>query len=460
MLNRQSRLQNLYTSKDENLPDTEEYQKRLMMLALRKKVYDLIEKSITDGNQPLQHNMIKSDRWTKVSAATHIIKQYIGDDAELLDSYGNAEDTRSLLSSFSASIFNEIKQEITATNLDRFLHDHCHAKGATKIEKNRSSPFLQKIKNNDLIQQKYSGDGTVDNDIDTIIAHYAGTYCITIKEQIGGLRENYKSSLKYNQVPISYLLRDERILEIVYQIENMNCPPFPKSKVRFIQHDLLDHAHAFYSIRNLIREAHGPTNGKHKKFFKSIGHPFVHTIMGRESELIAAISFACRQYYWCRQFSKESLCSINSQSLAEEYNLCLESLDADLHSHVICNCILEAEELQAQRGMSYSFDSEGKVSGRFDPWSPEYIEFISDVVNLLHQDIYSASRAPFNLAIIAEDYIHNFHEDLTRDLSLYLKCYSLHGEHKEFEVISSEVREYITMSCHFSAAPPKSALKI
>ena len=466
MLNRQSRLQNLYTSKDENLPDTEEYQKRLMMLALRKKVYDLIEKSITDGNQPLQHNTTKSDRWTKVSAATHIIKQYIGEDAELLDSYGNAEDTRPILSSLSDCIANEIKQEITATNLDRFLHDHYHGEGAKKGQKPDRETFHQKIKNNDLKQQKYVKDGTVDKDIATIIAHYAGTYCITIKEQIGGFRENYKSSSKYNQVPISYLLRDERILEIDYQkpdyapLENMNRPPFSKSKVRFIQHDLLDHAHAFYSIRNLIREAHGPTIGKHKKFFKSIGHPFVDTIMGREGELIAAISFACRQYYWCRQFSQESLCSINSQSLAEEYNLCLESLDADLLSHVLCNCILEAEELQAQLGMSYSFDSEGKVSGRFDPWSPEYIEFISDVVNLLHQDIYSASKAPLNLAMIAEDYIHKFHEDLTRDLSLCLKCYSLHSEHKEFEAIPSEVRKYITMSCHFSAAPPKSAFKI
>jgi hypothetical protein len=240
----------------------------------------------------------------------------------------------------------------------------------------------------------------------------------------------------------------------------MYRPPFPESKIRFIQHDLLDHANAFYIIRNLIREAHGPKNGKHTKFFKSIGHPFSETIMGREGELIAAISFGCRQYYWCSQFSKESLCSINYPSLAKEYNLSHEGFDIDLVSHVLCNCILEAEELQAQLGMSYSFDSEGKVSGRFDPWSPEYIEFILDVANLLHQDIYSASKAPLNLAMIAEDYVHKFHEDLTREPQLSLNCYSLDGDCEDFKGIPSDVREYIARSCHFSAAPPKSALKM
>ena len=438
MLNRQSRLQNLYTSKDENLPDEEEYKKRLLLLYLRNSVNKLIEKGISESSRLRKHSNIKFDRWTRIYAATHIIKEnYRDNEAELLDSYGNTKDSQALLNSLSQSVINEIIQQIHAASLGKLEAEYHY------------QDLCIKIKQNDRDQKINATEGTMNEDIHTIIEFYRGTYSIIINK-MGDL------SQKHRKHPITYHLRDEKILEIMHQNQSKSkIQVFAPSKVRFIQHDLLDHANTFYILKDLIREAHGPTSVRHEDFFKSIGHPFRKTIMGREGELIAAISFACRQYYWCKEFNQDSLCSMNLLSLANKYNLSLEDSDNDILSHVICNCILEAEELQAKLGMSYSFNSERQVSGRFDPWSREYIEFISVVVNTLHHRVYSASRAPLGLALIAEDYVHKFHEDLIRDLQLSLSCYSLHVDYQDFEEIPSEVREYIRRSCHFSAAPPK-----
>lgn len=265
-------------------------------------------------------------------------------------------------------------------------------------------------------------------------------------------------------IPLSMHCKEQRIL---------NVNGFNRSKVKFVNHDVLDHIFCYHHLYS-----RGAFNS-HRQLFEKLGWPFSETNMNREGELIASIGYGCRQYFWLKQFSPLEICRLdldvfsafiserffsdsgqaddNGRVLSQIRSILsdiIASGESDLFSHVLCNCILEAEELQRTVGMSIRFDQKGRLEGRFDPWDPVYILFvlesISIVSNSLRETIFPQSVSLWSEKILWESFLGPA-EGVSYNVRIkdFNELYKVISGSK----IPPPVYEYIETNCFFSASP-------
>ena len=434
-------LEDLYANKSSYLADVPEFKKRLFFLYLRKKVEEAILNAIFGITNLTNTYPIKRDQLTLTSAATLLIKETFDDEDEvILNTYNRTIEVDSVLTFLTYNSGAEGNRETFKNKIQQQLRSLTFEKFEDEVYFDDKLVYTIIQCDDDQIYNAMNGSSR--EELDAIKRIYHAPYAIN------AIPEFKKNLSDKNQImPITHFLKELRILEAGF-VNDIRLP----SKVSFIQHDLLDHANTFYELINVIEKAQ--KNGRHESFFNCLGHPFKKTHMNREGELIAAISYACRQYYWCKQFSQETLCSINIQEFKNEYNISSNAPNA-LLSHVLCNCIIQAEELQIKYGMPYSLDQNNNIVGRFDPLSPAYIEFIFDVASIL-DSCYSnpGNCMPENLAFRAEDYFCELYGPLVVNSELSLECKKLiTSNNNNYSRIPREVKQYIITNCHFAASP-------
>lgn len=371
-----------------------------------------------------------SDRWTVTCVASKILASNNKEQQEFLDII---EDER------SGQLFAEVQQIMSSQDfsLNSTLSEN-DSLLKPDAERNEfllnANPFEESVANK-VIKERYEKDFIVDffKRPKNLVSHAS-------------------------DIPLSMHCKDERIFRI---------DDFENSKVRFVHHDVLDHAECFYVLRNLITR-------NHQELFRRLRMPTgeVISIMNREGELVAAISYAYRQFYFYEK-QPENLCEMSPQALIDtlkqlkdahaikelekkiEGLASAETKDWKLYSHVICNCLLEAEELQWKYGFPTLKGSSDEVT-RLDPWDPSYISFIIDAVSELGK---KESSLPCRVSLLVE---REFQGYITKSSSpqdqsnssqpFKVSASRLKKRPPSVTGIPEEVKIYIKNRPHFSAS--------
>lgn len=399
------RLRSLYAESDVSsllapLED-ETYKARISALEKRHIVSNFLSNNLSDGSYSG-----KLDRLTLTQAAARILSHLEHNEGLLeIVPHNDADEMTSFFINnlVSLNYATEITRELSS------IQSHFEFFGNKKRRKNKRQPTL------DLLQLQWAEIRQQERETDLMISYvspelenYIGK---GIKIDIEDLFE-YKSqncdlsnlrqilvqdSKLRTDIPLSYKLQKTRIFCLNEK---------ERSKVSFVNHDILDHLITFKRLLN------SNIFQNHSRLLWRLGFPlsggeFYH----RESELFAAINYAIRQFRLLESFSSERYVSeLPFNTVAERlrdaceedrenetYLRILEFLDElasqsdtrvyKLISHVLANVILEAEELQRKFGISLIFDDDLRVCGRLSHWDVDYLCFTIEAIQVLDHNM-------------------------------------------------------------------------
>jgi hypothetical protein len=430
-------LSSLYQFTDIDIASTPQFRSRIYFLYLRRKAEDHLKSAFIEIIRSTTFEIFTKslvlDRVSLVSAATCLISEiHEGLEFLPLDNILNTSKTETLLSILKNTY---VPKNSKTTYFDQIIATLRKKDESTSLEEMNYEEYADKcVRRNDNDQIQQRREGSLKRELASIAKMYSSPYEVEIY---------LKPQFIRSRNPISYDLKEDRIIEI---------NGYRESKVKFISHDILDHAYTFYLLRDLFHKKNKPS------LLASLGHPFSRTHMNREGELIAAISYACRQFFWYKYrfpdqvfyFEESVSCHMQRNPFLDYINQLINSEAKGFTWHILANCLLEAEELQLKYGMSLIFDDNNKLAGRLDPYSLDYIRLIIELAGRFYT-IYATSLLPVRLALKTEDSFQDFYNAKDSCSKFEMLPELMLREETTIDHTPDAIKDIINMNCHFSA---------